>query len=142
MLLLYLSSMQEEYPELKQAAITTTLNENFYSLIREWVVTPDILEFAVLFPYVLQELLKSSKTAPTTLPFHYFTPDSHYEQSTGFIPFNELPQIPKIPIVEITENNRQLLSQYRKTYLIGLSIRQQNSKSKAGICLCICSSGK
>ena len=96
------------------------------------VVTPDMLEFAVSFPSVVQELLKKA----TTLLFHYFTSqDSHYEQAAGFIPFNELPQIPKIPTVEITENDRQLLSQYRKTYLIGvkqLSIRQQNTKSKAG----------
>ena len=100
--------------------------------MRDRVVTPDTLAFFMAFPKVVTELLKK----PTTIPFQYYTsPSTYYEVGKGFLPFVEFPTMPRLTEVNISKADEQLLGDFRKMYVYGvrqLSIRQQNTKSKAG----------
>ena len=65
-------------------AITTKLNENFFSLVREKVVTPDALEFARISPKIVLHLLKRV----TELSCAYYTGrKAYYETSSVFLAF-------------------------------------------------------
>ncbi len=66
---------------------------------------------------------------------NYHTKDTKfYEVSKNFLCVKDLPQIPRVPEVNISEDHYNLLSDYKKSYLQRvrqLSIRQQSTKSKA-----------
>ncbi|CAC5382876.1 unnamed protein product [Mytilus coruscus] len=132
-----LQSLMEDYPvivpEIKHEVISTMIVENFFSFMRDRVVTPDTLEFAVSFSSVCTELIKKKNAF---LPYLYFmNPDSYYERPEGLVPFKAVVKMPKIKEIKITQTDRKLLDNYRKKYLQSvkqLSIRQQNIKFKAG----------
>ena len=41
--------------EISLKAITATVNENFFARMRDQIVTPDVFEFAMAFPKVVEE---------------------------------------------------------------------------------------
>ena len=61
MLLICLKFMETGLSQVKDEislkAITTTVNENFFAWMRDQVVTPDVLKFAMAFPKVVEELV-------------------------------------------------------------------------------------
>ncbi len=104
MLLDYLFSIQEDYITLydkfSPAAISTRPNETFFSLVRNLVVTPNPLEFAMTAPTIIIKMVKKV----TDLPFLYETKDhSFYEASKNFLPAGCISQIPKQNEVKLTE---------------------------------------
>ncbi len=114
------------------SAISTKPNETFFSLFRNLVVKPNPLEFAMTAPTIIIEMVKQV----TDLPFLYETKDHpFYEASKHFLPVGCIPQIPMQNQVKLTEQEYQIKNDYLRCYLQGvrqLSIRQQNTKNKAG----------
>ncbi|CAC5384705.1 unnamed protein product [Mytilus coruscus] len=96
------------------------------------MVTPRKGMVKFLTAVVCTELMKKT----TSLPYLYFTnQDSYYERPEELVPFKAVVKMPKIKEIKITQADRTLLDDYRKKYLQSvkqLSIRQQNTKFKAG----------
>ena len=58
-------------------AVSTKKNENFFANVRMETPTPDVLEFARLFPSVVEDYLMRI----TKLPLEYYTqPKTFYEK--------------------------------------------------------------
>ena len=130
-----LRSLVEHFPvckDLSSLPISSTANENFFALVREQNMTPDTLEFAMLFPNIVAELLKKC----TVLPFAYYTGNKqYYEKVGGHIRWTELPQIEKTAEKKITCEEKELMDDWRKSFVQSvrqITIRQQNTKSKCG----------
>lgn len=129
-----LESLLQEFPDacgqISPSANTTKLNENFFSLVRAKVATPDTLEFAIVFPKIVLDLLKRI----SELPFVYYTgKKAYYDTSSGFLPFSELPSLPRIPEIRISDDEKEALTDYKKLFLQSvrqLSVRPATTKSK------------
>ncbi|CAC5387999.1 unnamed protein product [Mytilus coruscus] len=134
MLLSCLQSLIEDYPvivpEIKHEIISTMMVENFFSLMRDRVVTPDTHEFAVSFSSVCLELMKKTHLC------HIYTSRIQILTTNAQKDWCLLKAAVKMPKeIKITEADRTLLDDYRKKYLQSVkqfSIRQQNTKFKAG----------
>ncbi len=117
---------------LSPTAITSNANENFFALVRERKCTPDTLEFSILFPNIVGELLKNA----TVLPFNYYTGNKHcYDQVTGCIKWTDLPQIDKSQSIKRTDEEKALMEDWRRAFVQSvrqITIRQQTTKSKCG----------
>ena len=80
--------------------------------------TPDVLEFAQLFPKVVEDHLLRI----TTLPFiHYTQPKSYYEKlEKGYLSCDSIPKIDKRLSRLVTPHESQLNEDYRSAYLQGV----------------------
>ena len=96
-------------------------------------MTPDALEFAIIFPKIVNEHIKrcSGKSGflyVTSLKGRYYDLPDSFENITKC-------KIPKLTPVEMSKSDLQILKNYKLKFLDGLrqnTIRNQNTKFKAG----------
>ena len=122
-----LRTWQETYPglDLNLKAVFTKVNENFSAQVRMENSTPDTLQFAQLFPKVVEDMVMRV----STLPFHYYTqPKTYYEQIHKEYLSCAVPKVPKQTGTSATNEEIALLQDYRLAYLQG--VRQQNVRGQ------------
>ncbi len=78
--------------------------------MRNRVVTPSTLEFAMSFPVIVDELAKKV----TVLPFHYYTRQhTFYEDAKNYLPIKDLKHILRQPERKLTDEELQLMDDYK-----------------------------
>ena len=93
--------------KVKTAVLGTKPNEALFSTTKEHIMTPDALEFAIIFPKIVNEHIKmcsgqSGFLYVTSLNNRYYDLPDSFENIQRF-------KIPKLTRIEIPKSDLQLL---------------------------------
>ena len=79
------------YNTIAPKSITTNVNENVFAQIRMANPTPDTLEFCMLLPVTIEDLLMRM----SELPFIYYTGGTFYEKPGTYVQFDSKIHCPR-----------------------------------------------
>ena len=114
-------------------SLLTLVVEHLFSKMRSRNPTPTVLEYSQLFDPTMKENLKQL----TECGFHYYTNSaSFYELPDGStLQFSNIPKIPKISTVKMSNENQRLLRDWRDNYgqpVRQVTVRNQSTKDNVG----------
>lgn len=107
-------------------SFVTLIVEHFNSKMREVYEVPTVIQYSHQFPFAVEETVKRT----TNCGFNYFTNRrSYYDIPENMVSFEELPDIPRPPKQNGTQQDLSTMRKWAKEY--GRSSRQLTVRAKS-----------